>query len=138
MKTNPVLTCFYNRTTRRQADKHREGHDKRNFKMMDNIENEDGIIRPLHVPARHNPDAPLRERVVFALALIGKGNAADVAAKLKELGDADAGEPGVAEVLAALYEKGLVNGTTNAAQREYDMAKVTRPHTGRVDPEALD
>lgn len=106
--------------------------------MMDNTVNEDGVIRPLHVPAKHDPMVPLRERVAFALAIIGKGNAADVAAKLSELGDTDAVEPDVAKVLAVLYDQGLVNGSAEAERREYDLAKVTRPHTGQVEPDALD
>ena len=106
--------------------------------MKDDTENDDGVIGPLHVPAKYDPTASLRERVVFALATIGKGNAADVATKLSELGDGEAGVSDVAEVLTALYDKGLVNGSDDADNRQYDLAKVTRPHTGHVAPDAID
>lgn len=97
---------------------------------------EDGVAVPLQVPAEHDPGAPLQERAVFALADLGKGTAKKVATKLALLGDVDANEIQVKEILEALFDKGLVNGSGNAGNREYNLAKETRPHRGRVDPDA--
>lgn len=105
---------------------------------MDDTENDDGVIGPLQVPAKYDSKASLRDRVVFALATIGKGNAADVAAKLGELGESETGVSNVDEVLTALYDKGLMNGSEDADNRQYDLAKMTRPHTGQVAPDAID
>ncbi len=112
-----------------------------NEKFIDNEmkkENfEDGVVRPLQVPAKHNPQAPLQERAVFALADLGKGTAKQVASELAALGDSDADEVRIREILEALFDKGLVNGSDNDRNREYDLAKETRPHRGHVDPDPL-
>jgi len=97
---------------------------------------EDGVVRPLQVPAAYNPNAPLQEQAVFALAYLGRGTAKQVTEKLAELGDGDVDEAHVREILEALFDKGLVNGTGDSPNREYDLAKVTRPHHGRVEPDA--
>ncbi len=96
---------------------------------------EDGVIRPLRVPAEHDPKAPLEERAVYALAYLKSGTARQVAAKLAELGDGDAEEVQVKQILDALFEKGLVNGSDRKRNRTYDLAKVTRPHHGNVEPD---
>lgn len=82
-----------------------------------------------------DPKAPLHERAVFALAYLGSGTAKQVAAKLKELGDDDASESNVQEILDGLFEQGLVNGAASDSNRTFDLAKVTRPHSGHVEPD---
>ncbi|GGC33720.1 hypothetical protein GCM10011386_27380 [Parapedobacter defluvii] len=109
---------------KKSISQHRE---KNNF--------DDGVIRPLHVPAKHDPKAALQERAVFALADLGKGTAKQIATKLSALGDSDADETQVREILEVLFNKGLVNGSDNESNREYDLAKETRPHRGHVDPD---
>jgi len=96
---------------------------------------EDGIIRPLQVPAAYHPKASLEERAVFALAYLDSGTARQVTTKLEELGDADATEAEISKILDGLFDKGLVNGSERAGQRVYDLAKVTRPHSGHVEPD---
>ena len=96
---------------------------------------EDGVIRPLQVPAAHHPKASLKDRTVFALAYLGSGTARQVTAKLEELGDNDATESEVRKTLDGLFDRGLVNGSKKDGQRVYDLAKVTRPHSGHVEPD---
>ncbi|SEL79839.1 hypothetical protein [Parapedobacter koreensis] len=98
---------------------------------------DDGRIRPLQVPAKHAPQAPLDDRVVFALADIGSGTAKQVAERLVELKDPDADTDVVESILESLFNNGLVNGTESKKARVYDLAKVTRPHHGHVDPENI-
>ncbi len=95
----------------------------------------DGVIRPLQVPAEHDPNASLKERAVYALADIGSGTARHVAAKLQELGDADATETAVQEILDGLFDSGLVNGSGKGSDRTFDLSKVTRAHSGHVEPD---
>lgn len=94
---------------------------------------EDGVIGPLQVPAEYDPKASLQNRAVFALADLGKGTAKQVASKLAVLGDGDADETRVKEILEALFNKGLVNGSDDDHSREYDLSKETRPHRGHID-----
>lgn len=105
---------------------------------MEKQHDDDGLIRPLQVPAKHDPKASLDDRVVFALADIGRGTAKHVAERLAELKDADADIDAVESILERLFDKGLVNGTENRNGRVYDLAKVTRPHRGHVDPDSID
>src|SRR5690606_18762809 len=94
---------------------------------------ENGVATPLQVPAKHDPQAPLQERAVFALADLGRGTAKQETSKLAALGDRDADETRVKKILEALFNKGLVNGSDNDSNRAYDLVKETRPHRGRVN-----
>lgn len=104
---------------------------------MANKNIEGNAIKPLHVPAKYKPEAPDEERTVYALADLGRGTAAQVTAKLKQLGDNAATEKRTDKILTELFDNGLVNGSDDESNRAYDLAKVTRPHQGKVDPDSL-
>lgn len=99
---------------------------------------DNGRIRPLQVPAKHDPQASLADRVVFALADIKSGTAKQVVKRLAELKDLDIDVSTVESILNGLFDKGLVNGSESPKNRVYDLAKVTRPHHGHVDPDSIE
>ncbi len=97
-------------------------------------------FKPLTIPSEFDSDDSIENKVVFALAITGRGTAAEVALKLQEL------EPGSdptyllaesTEVLDALFEKGLLRGTGEGEEREYDLGKITDENKGYTDPNLL-
>ena len=105
---------------------------------MEHQHEEDPVIRPLQVPAKHDLQASLHDRVVFALADIASGTAKQVSRRLYELKDTEADTEVVESILGGLFDQGLINGVENGNGRVYNLAKVTRPHHGHVDPDSID
>ncbi|SFC30654.1 hypothetical protein SAMN05421747_10830 [Parapedobacter composti] len=105
---------------------------------MEKQRDDSEFARPLQVPAKYAPQASLKDRVVFALADIGSGTAEQIVQRLTELSDPDADVDAVEPVLERLFDQGLINGTEERRGRVYDLAKVTRPHRGHVNPDSID
>jgi hypothetical protein len=96
--------------------------------------------KPLHVPAHYDFNASEQDRVLFALAIIGKGTVIEVANEMVKL------EPGtttddfiepVAYELTSLYDKGLLKGIEVNGDMEYNLSKITEANDGAVDPDLL-
>lgn len=96
--------------------------------------------KPLHVPGHFDKADTQENKIIFALAHIGEGTAADVINELERL------EPGITDeqltaitkqVLTHLYDKGLLKGTDQHGDMHYSLSKVTRANNGGVDPDLL-
>ncbi|MBK1442198.1 hypothetical protein JHJ32_19535 [Parapedobacter sp. ISTM3] len=94
------------------------------------------FAQPLQVPANYDRDDRIDRQVVFSLADLGEGTAEEVAkhwASLDGSLSTDFCLEQSKRILTALYEKGLINGIGSERSRRFNLAKVTRPHSGRVD-----
>lgn len=96
--------------------------------------------KPLHIPAHYDIHDSEQDRVLFALAQIGKGTAANVATEMAQL------EPGIdtesfkviaGDVMNHLYEQGLLKGSQVSNEMEYNLSKITHANDGAVDPDLL-
>ena len=91
--------------------------------------------KPLVVVANFEQATTIQEQVIFALAEIGKGTAEDVVKKLEELNPAHANKLIIAEthqVLAKLFEMGLIAGTDTQESLIYSLQKITEANSGKV------
>jgi hypothetical protein len=84
--------------------------------------------KPLQVPAHFDAADTQQNKMIFALAGIGGGSAADVIAEMEKL------EPGVGseqlnalvkQALQNLYDKGLLSGTEQSGAMRYNLHKIT-------------
>jgi len=89
--------------------------------------------KPLHIPAHFKDAVTEQDKVVFALAQIGEGTAAEVTQELTNNNatiNADA-------ILSHLFDKGLVNGEEVNGEMSYNLSKITHANDGAVDPDLL-
>jgi hypothetical protein len=96
--------------------------------------------KPLHIPAHYDINDPEQDRVLFALAQIGKGTVTDVAAEMAQLEtgvDMDSFKVIASDVLTYLYELGLLKGSEVNNEMEYNLSKITHANDGAVDPNLL-
>lgn len=96
--------------------------------------------QPLHVPAHFETEAPLKERLAFALADLGEGTAEQVVNHLLEL----QGAPGditlkneADGLLRAWSRNGLVTVNTEGDVTKYNLHKITEANSGSVNPRLL-
>lgn len=95
--------------------------------------------QPLHVPAHYDKAAPLKERLAFALADLGEGNAEEVVAHLLQLEGEDNSSLNqeALELLAAWDKNGLVTVNTESGEKRYNLHKITQANDGSVNPRLL-
>jgi hypothetical protein len=96
--------------------------------------------KPVHVPASFDEAVNLQDKVLFALAELGKGDAAQIVQKIEEL-DPKASDKqviaGVHQVLTDLYGKGLIAGNDDHGDLVYNLHKITEANGGEVNPDLL-
>lgn len=90
--------------------------------------------KPVVVPAHFNVGDTWRNKVLYALSLLGKGTAEQTGAKLHEL-DSQSSEAEMHkkadEILTGLYDKGLIKGSPDAHKHMvYNLSKMTETNTG--------
>ncbi|MEO3406391.1 hypothetical protein AAFN85_20935 [Mucilaginibacter sp. CAU 1740] len=92
--------------------------------------------KPLYIPAHFEVQDTQQNKIVFALAQLGEGSAADVITELETL------QPGITDdqlkaitktVLADLYDKGLLKGEEHNGQMQYNLSKITEANDGSTD-----
>ena len=97
-------------------------------------------FKPLHIPAHYNLHDPEQERVLFALAQLGKGSAIEVANKMAALESKSADENFKVianKILTALYRQGLLKGNDSSGTMQYNLSKITNANDGSVNPDLL-
>lgn len=95
-------------------------------------------FKPLHVPAHYDLNDPEQDRILFALAQIGKGTVRDIANEMTVLeptGDIENFIIHATNVLIPLFKKGLLKGKEVNGDIEYNLSKITDANDGTVDPE---
>ena len=96
--------------------------------------------KPLHIPAHYNVTDTEQDRVLFALAQIGSGTVTDVANELVSLQPGTPVDEFIAtatSVLNPLYQKGLLKGSGEGNDIQYNLSKITEANDGAVDPDLL-
>lgn len=97
-------------------------------------------FQPLQVPAHFDPQAPVTEQTLYALAQLGEAGADEVVAKLKELqGSGAVAKPmisGVHETLTSWYDKGLIAGRESNGNLLYNLQKITEANDGKIYSES--
>jgi hypothetical protein len=89
--------------------------------------------KPLHIPAHFKDAVTEQDKVIFALAQIGGGTAAEVSGELADNGaniDAE-------NTLNHLFNKGLIKGEEVNGEMSYNLSKITHANDGAVDPDLL-
>ena len=89
--------------------------------------------KPLHIPAHFKDAVTEQDKVVFALAQIGEGTAAEVTKELSDNGETINAE----DILTHLFDKGLIKGEEVNGEMSYNLSKITRANDGAVDPDLL-
>lgn len=96
--------------------------------------------KPLQVPGAYHPDDTQENKVLYALAQLDEGSAADVISKLDELENGivdDQLKAITKEILTGLYDKGLLSGNEKDGVMYYNLHKITHANDGAVDPDLL-
>lgn len=97
-------------------------------------------IKPLHVPGNFDANASFQDRVVFTLAYLGSAGTEEITAGLisrdAKHKDEYSSEK-VSALLDQLYDAGLINGEKEGQKVTYNLSKITRPNTGKVNPADL-
>ncbi|AYL99309.1 hypothetical protein [Mucilaginibacter celer] len=92
--------------------------------------------KPLYIPAHFEIQDTQQNKIIFALAQIGEGSAADVINELETL------QPGITDeqltaitktVLADLHNKGLLKGEEHNGRMQYNLSKITEANDGPAD-----
>ena len=97
-------------------------------------------FKPLYVPAHYNADDTDENKIVYALAQLGEGTAAGIAAKLADTDPSlnrERFEVIAASILNELYDKGLISGRVETGIIIYNLSKITEANDGAVDPGLL-
>jgi len=97
-------------------------------------------FKPLHIPAHYDFNDPEKDRVLFALASIGKGTIIEVVNEMVILEPGTSADDFIAaatNVLTNLYETGLLKGIEVNGDMEYNLSKITEANDGAVDPDLL-
>jgi hypothetical protein len=92
--------------------------------------------KPLHVPHKYDAAASVQDNVVYALAQLEYATAHEVAKKLDEFepqADMTMHQKNAEEVLAHLFDKGLIKGD-DEADRQYNLSKILVQNSGKADP----
>lgn len=90
-------------------------------------------FKPLHIPAHFKDAITEQDKVVFALAQIGRGTAADVNKQLLNNGSNINAEA----VLTHFFNKGLIKGEEDNGVMNYNLSKITHGNDGAVNPGLL-
>jgi hypothetical protein len=94
-------------------------------------------FKPLHIPSAYHANDSWKDKVIFALAELGAGTADDVAQKLHQL-DAGLNEAQVKaetdSILTALFDKGLIKGTSLHHGMLYNLSKILIQNSGSTHP----
>ncbi|MBK0378316.1 hypothetical protein [Mucilaginibacter segetis] len=92
--------------------------------------------KPLHVPHTYDKHASVQENVVYALAQLQYATAHQVALKLavyEPETDLNSHEENAAKTLTDLFSKGLIKGSDDKSNREYNLSKILTPNSGKAD-----
>ena len=96
--------------------------------------------KPLHVPAHYDQADTLKNKMIFALAEIGDGNAEAVITELERLEPGIANEQNRAFVLAtlrSLFDRGHLTGGEKSGEMHYNLSKITKANDGAANPDLL-
>src|SRR6202012_837144 len=93
--------------------------------------------KPLQVPAHYDKADTLHNKMIFALAQIGDGTAAEVIAELEKLEAGIADEQNrafVKSTLAALFDQGHLTGSEKNGRMHYNLSKITQANASATGP----
>lgn len=94
--------------------------------------------KPLHIPSAYHAGDSWKDKIVFALAELGSGTAADVSAELLRL-DAGLSEAEVKQqtssILTSLFDKGLIKGSQLQHGMLYNLSKILVQNSGSTHPD---
>lgn len=96
--------------------------------------------QPLHVPASYDAAQTLTDKVVFALADIGEGNAEQIIKHIEELAASAEQKPVIAathQILTDLFQNGRLTGIEKDGELIYNLHKITIANGGGVNPDLL-
>ena len=93
-------------------------------------------FKPLFIPAHFEEAGTLEQKITYALAQLGKGNATEIYHELQKHERADT-KTEVTAILKYLYEKGRIKGNEINGKMYYNLSKITKANNGAVDPNLL-
>lgn len=96
--------------------------------------------KPLQVPAHFDAEAPIADQTLYALGQLGSATADEVAGKLMDLHNDEAGKDliaGVHLILTEWHTKGLIAATDDEGGLRYSLQKITEANDGHVNPDLL-
>lgn len=96
--------------------------------------------KPLQVPAHFDAESSIADQTLYALGQLGTATADEVAGKLMELHNDEAGKDligGVHNILTEWHSKGLIAVTNEDGGLRYSLQKITEANDGHVNPDLL-
>jgi hypothetical protein len=113
-------------------------YNKRNMALTDEEFREE--YKPLQIPEHYEKTDTEETKIIYALAQLGEGTVTSVIGELENL------EPGIMnaqmvamakQVLANLFDKGLLTGNDRNGTMHYNLSKITQANDGAVEPGLL-
>lgn len=97
-------------------------------------------MKILKVPHEFKQDHKKEDKILFALAMVEEGSKEDVYKKLQELSESslNISNQEVDEILTTYYNEGLLKGKSMNNVMYYNLNKMEKPNSGKVDPDLLD
>lgn len=97
--------------------------------------------KPIHVPAYFNENDTLEDKIIYVLGQLEEASANEVGFKLAELENSDDVthfQNSAAKHLSYLYKEGLIKGIEAEEELRFNLSKIERPNSGKINPDLLD
>jgi hypothetical protein len=97
--------------------------------------------KPIHVPAHFDENDWLENKIIYVLGQLEEASANEIGFKLAELENSDdvsQFQNAATKHLAYLYKEGLVKGIEGEEELRFNLSKIERPNSGKINPDLLD
>lgn len=97
--------------------------------------------KPVHVPAHFNEDDTIENKIIYVLGQLEEASAKEVGLKLAELENSEDVlhyQNETSKHLSYLYKEGLIKGVDYEDDLRYNLSKIERPNSGKINPDLLD
>ncbi len=108
---------------------------------MENNKSFKDAHKPIHVPAHFDENDSIENKIIYVLGQLEEASAKEIGFRLAELENSDdiASFQSAAEKhLAYLYKEGLIKGIEGEDDLRFNLSKIERPNSGKINPDLLD
>src|SRR5690606_33667108 len=110
-------------------------------KVMDTNKDFREAHKPIHVPAHYEEGDSIEDKIIYVLGQLEEASAKEVGLKLAELENSDDVshfQDAASKHLSYLYNEGLIKGIEDEDDLRYNLSKIERPNSGKINPDLLD
>lgn len=108
---------------------------------MDNNKDFKEAHKPIHVPAHFNEYDNIENKIIYVLGQLEEASATEIGLKLAELENSDDVshyQHAASKHLSYLFKEGLIKGIDYEDDIRFNLSKIERPNSGKINPDLLD